>query len=93
MSFRFNLCLYELGLSVSNIKTNFHLSSAASVLKDVSNVSPQLRCELSVVLGHYLIGDWDCRNFKEILPDKKQRVLPYSYNPMFFTTSAKLDPI
>ena len=63
---------------------------AASVLKDVTNVPPKLCCQLSVLLGHYLFGDFDCRTVKKNFPDKKQWVLPLSCNPMFSTKSAVL---
>ena len=79
--FLFSICIHELRLLLSNIKTNCKLPFDASVLNDLTNNPPKICCQLS---GHYLFGNLDCRTIKEILRDENQHVLLCTYNPIFF---------
>ena len=61
-----------------SFNTNYQLSFADSVLKDVANVPPKLCCQLSVLIGHCLFGDLDCRTVKDVFLTKNNAFFPSS---------------
>ena len=84
--FSFTFCFLEFGPLLSHIKTKPQLSFAASVLKDVTNFLPIYFS----TLWSLLLWETGFSNNKEIFPSKKQRVLPFTYNPMIFRSSVVL---
>ena len=68
-----------------NIETKRQLSFASWVLKNISNLPSKICCLLSVLFGHFLSEYLDFRTFRINSTGKRQRALPFTYDPVVFT--------
>ena len=84
MSFLFRFYFRKDNPLLSDIERKRHLFFAASVSNNITNAPPKFCCLLSIPFGHFLSENLDCLAFKGYSTDKKQRVLPISYDAMVF---------